>query len=279
MKIVKASDRLKSKHGIKGVIFGPFKIGKTSLLWTLDPEKTLFIDMEAGGLSVDGWGGDSIEINDWRDARNLACLIGGPNKSLRDNEIYSQAHYDSLDKSIDLSKYETIFIDSITQASRLALHWSKGQPQAISEKTGKPDIRGAYGLLGQEMVSWCNQIQHISEKNIWFVGLLDKKLDDFNRPVWVPQVEGQKTALELPGIVDQVITMAEISNNENDKTYRAFICNRPNPWGYPAGDRSGKLDMIEEPHLGRLMEKIRIGKRKVELTYKIESEETKNDEL
>ena len=29
-----------------------------------------------------------------------------------------------------------------------------------------------------------------------------------------------------------------------------------NEWGYPAKDRSGRLDTIEEPHLGRLMDKI-----------------------
>ncbi|MDO8284896.1 MAG: hypothetical protein Q7T69_07815, partial [Rhodoferax sp.] len=29
-----------------------------------------------------------------------------------------------------------------------------------------------------------------------------------------------------------------------------------NSWGYPAKDRSGRLDAIEEPNLGRLMKKI-----------------------
>ena len=30
------------------------------------------------------------------------------------------------------------------------------------------------------------------------------------------------------------------------------MCQTLNPWGYPAKDRSGRLDMVEEPHLGRL---------------------------
>ena len=38
--------------------------------------------------------------------------------------------------------------------------------------------------------------------------------------------------------------------------YRAFVTQAINPWGYPAKDRSGRLDMIEEPHLGKLMAKI-----------------------
>ena len=52
--------------------------------------------------------------------------------------------------------------------------------------------------------------------------------------------------------------MAELKA-EDGSPYRAFICTRPNPWSYPAGERSGKLDMVEQPHLGRLMEKIRNG--------------------
>ena len=37
---------------------------------------------------------------------------------------------------------------------------------------------------------------------------------------------------------------------------RFAVAHTLNTWGYPAKDRSGRLDLIEEPHLGRLMEKI-----------------------
>ena len=83
----------------------------------------------------------------------------------------------------------------------------------MSEKTGKPDVRGAYGLHGREMIAWLTHLQHTRGKNVWFVGILDEKLDDFNRKVFVPQIDGSKTGLELPGIVDQVITMAEIKGD------------------------------------------------------------------
>ncbi|PZP61458.1 MAG: hypothetical protein DI596_05035, partial [Azospira oryzae] len=61
--------------------------------------------------------------------------------------------------------------------------------------------------------------------------------------------------LELPGIVDEVVTLAELKADDGT-AYRAFVCHTLNPWGYPAKDRSGRLDQIEEPHLGRLMAKI-----------------------
>lgn len=259
LKIISADERLKANQGIKGVVFGPPKIGKTSLLWTLDPATTLCVDMEAGMLSVQGWQGDSIEVRKWEDARNLACFLGGPNPALRSDQPYSQAHYDyCLDLYGDpyvLEKYSTIFVDSITVSGRLSFGWCKGQPQAFSEKTGKPDMRGAYGLHGQEMISFLTQLQHIKGKNVWLVGILDERTDDFNRTVYVPQIEGSKTGLELPGIVDQVVSMVELKNDEG-QPYRAFVCHKLNPWGYPAGDRSGRLAMIEKPHLGDLMEKI-----------------------
>ena len=269
-KIITADERMSTQDGIKGVIFGPAKIGKTSLLWTLDPESTLFVDLEAGGLSVQGWQGDSIEVRTWEFARDLACFLGGANPAMRPDQNYSQAHYDAIlpafgDPGI-LNKYKTIFVDSITVASRLCWQYCTGQPEAFSEKTGKPDVRSAYGLLGREMIAWLTQLQHIKSRNIWFVGLLDAKKDDFGRTTHEPQIEGSKTGLELPGIMDQVVTMTELAADDGTP-YRAFVCTRPNQWGYPAGDRSCKLDQIEPPHLGRLMDKIKNGEKRNPAEY------------
>lgn len=257
--IISADERLAEKRGVKGCIFGKSGIGKTSLLWTLPPEKTLFFDLEAGDLAIEGWAGDAVRPRTWQECRDFAVFIGGPNPALREDQPYSQAHFDAVKERFGdpaaVEKYDTVFVDSITVAGRLCFQWCKGQPQAFSDKTGKPDTRGAYGLHGQEMIAWLTHLQHARGKNIWFVGILDEKLDDFNRRFFQPQIEGSKTGLELPGIVDQVITMAELKA-EDETPYRAFVCHTLNPHGFPAKDRSGRLDMVEEPHLGRLMEKI-----------------------
>jgi hypothetical protein len=269
-KIITADERMAGQGAIKGLIAGTSKVGKTSLLWTLDAPTTLFVNLEAGELSVQGWTGDSVEVRTWGDARNLACFLGGPNPALRSDQIYSQAHYnaiaDEYHAGIHPGKYITIFVDSITEASRLCWQWCTGQPDAFSEKTGKPDTRGTYGLLGREMIAWLKQLQHAKNCNVWFVCLLDSKKDDFGRTVHDLQIEGSKTGLELPGIVDQVITMSELTAEEGTQ-YRAFVCTRPNPWGFPAGDRSCKLDQLEPPHLGRLMEKIKNGAKANPASY------------
>lgn len=261
--IITADQRLAEPRGVKGVLVGKSGIGKTSQLWTLNPVSSLFFDLEAGDLAVEGWAGDTIRPRTWQECRDFAVFIGGPNPALRDDQPYSQAHFDAVcarfgDPAV-LDKYETVFVDSITVAGRLCLQWCKGQPQAYSEKTGKPDSRGAYGLMGQEMIGWLTHLQHTRSKNVWFVGILNESLDDFNRRVFTLQVDGSKTGLELPGIVDEVVTLAEVKAQNPDgsaSSYRAFVCHTLNQWGYPAKDRSGRLDAIEEPDLGRLMRKI-----------------------
>jgi hypothetical protein len=258
--IISADQRLATPRSIKGCIFGKSGIGKTSLLWTLDPVTTLFMDLEAGDLAIEGWAGDTIRPKTWDQCRDFAVFIGGPNPALRDEQPYSQAHYDAVVARLgdpdQLDRYRTIFIDSITVAGRLCFQWAKGQPEAFSDKTGKPDIRGAYGLHGREMIAWLTHLQHTRSKNIWFVGILDEKLDDFNRKVFVPQIDGAKTGLELPGIVDEVISMVELKDDDG-VPYRAFVCQTLNPFGFPAKDRSGRLEIVEQPDLGRLMDKIR----------------------
>jgi hypothetical protein len=258
--IITADERLAEERGVKAAIFGPPGIGKTTLLRTLNSTTSLFFDLEAGDLAIEGLAIDTIRPRTWRECRDFAVFIGGPNPALRKDQPYSEDHYQAICKKYGdpkvLEKYDTVFIDSITVAGRLCFQWCKGQPEAHSDKTGKPDIRGAYGLHGREMIAWLTHLQHTRAKNVIFVGILDEKFDDFNRKVFVPQIDGSKTGLELPGIVDEVLTLTSLPDDKG-VPQRVFVCHTQNSWGYPAKDRSGRLDLLEPPHLGQLIEKIR----------------------
>jgi hypothetical protein len=78
------------------LIVGPPGIGKTSLLRTLKATSTLFVDAEAGDLAVQDLHVDTIRIDDWDTARNLACRVGGPNPSFPPTACYSPAHYEAV---------------------------------------------------------------------------------------------------------------------------------------------------------------------------------------
>jgi hypothetical protein len=106
------------------------------------------------------------------------------------------------------------------------------------------------------MILWLNQLQHARAKNILFVGILERVVDEFRVATWQLQSEGSKTGRELPGIVDQIITMQFLDFGDGKPPMRGFVCTNPNPWSYPAKDRSGRLDQIEEPDLGKLLLKL-----------------------
>jgi hypothetical protein len=256
--IITADQRLKEKAGVKLVLLGKSGIGKTTQLKTLPEQATLFVDLEAGDLAVKDWRGDCVRPSTWKDFRDLAVFLAGPNMALPKDAPFSSEHYghvcEKFGDPAQLEKYDYYFVDSITVLARLALLWAKAQPQALSEKSGKPDTRGAYGLLGAEMIAALTHLQHARGKHVIFVAILDERIDDHNRKVFAPQIEGSKTAAELPGIVDEVITLAEIKS-DNDDSYRAFVTHTLNPYGYPAKDRSGELNLHEPPDLKALIDK------------------------
>jgi hypothetical protein len=256
LKIITVDERLAERRGAKILLIGPAGVGKTSLLRTLDPMRTLFLDVEAGDLSVQDVPVDMIQLDDWPTARDLACRIGGPNPSYPPTACYSQAHYDAVGGALDdLNKYATLFVDSITAISRLSFRWAEQQPEAFSDRSGKKDVRGAYGLHAREMINWLHQLQHARTMNVIFVGILERVVGDLNVASWQLQCEGGKTGRELPGIVDQIITMQFVDFGDGNPV-RAFVCTAPNSWGYPAKDRAGRLEQIEQPHLGKLIGKL-----------------------
>jgi hypothetical protein len=256
LKIISADQRLGERRGVKALIVGPSGIGKTSLLRTLDTARTLFLDADAGDLAVQDVPIDTGRVSDWPTARDLACRIGGPNPSYAPTACYSHAHFDTVGGAFEnIAKYDTLFVDSITAVSRLSYRWAEQQPEAFSERTGKKDTRAAYGLHAREMIAWLNQLQHARGLNVIFVAILEKVIDDFNMATWQPQMEGSKTGRELPGIVDQIITMQFVDFGDG-KPVRTFVCTSPNPWGYPGKDRSGRLEQFEEPDLGKLINKL-----------------------
>ncbi len=271
VRIITADERMSATENKTSLaIFGPPGVGKTTLIKTLPADKAVCFDLEAGMKSVQDWRGPSIPIRSFRDFRDLVILIGGPDPAQHPESYYGagyhahvQAQYAESGLEAFLKDRSHIFVDSITDLTRQAMAYAKQQAEAFSERTGKPDVRGAYGLLGREVIQALKHLQHARGKTVIFVGVLEKLTDEFGTSSWVPQMEGTKAGRELPGIVDQVVSMQLFAKTtegtwdlDEKSSERRLVCTAGNPWGLPAKDRSGRLDTTEPPDLAALLAKI-----------------------
>jgi hypothetical protein len=258
-KIIPAAAHSTAPRGAKILLVGPTGVGKTTLSRTLPAAMTLFVDVEAGDLAVQDLAIDTFRPRTWPECRDLAVYLAGANPAVPADAVYGEKHLDGVidefDDTKQLVKYRNFFIDSLTAVGRLCFAWASQQSEAFSERSGKRDLRGAYGLHAREMCAWLLHLQQARAVNIVFLGILETVTDEFNRTEHRLQMEGGRTSRELPAIVDQIVTMQWIDFGDGKLT-RAFICTSPNPWQYPGKDRSGRLDQIEEPHLGKLFDKL-----------------------
>jgi hypothetical protein len=138
----------------------------------------------------------------------------------------------------------------------LCFRFASAQPEAFSERTGKPDTRGAYGLHAREFLLALHHLQSARKLNIILIGALESAANDYGQLEHRLQAEGQRVPREIAGIVDIVITYAWLDFADTKPPQRGFVCTSPNPWRYPAKDRSGKLAMLEPPDLGALIRKV-----------------------
>ena len=122
-------------------------------------------------------------------------------------------------------------------------------------------MRAAYGLHAREMLAWLNQLQHARGMNVVFVGILEKSSTTSMSRLGTANGRS-KTGRELPGIVDQIITMHG-STSATATPARAFVCTRQTPGAIPQRIEPGRLEQIEKATLGELIDKlITSGQRK-----------------
>ena len=79
MQIIPADRRVTDARGVKLLVVGPSGVGKTSLLRTVDPASTLFVDIEAGDLAVQDLAVDTLRPRTWPECRDLAVALAGAN--------------------------------------------------------------------------------------------------------------------------------------------------------------------------------------------------------
>jgi hypothetical protein len=255
--IISPEERLAEQLGAHILLAGRAGDGKTRQTATLDPSSTIYIDTDHGVLSIANIPMLHIRPETWPEIQDLIVRIAGPNRSFLPQEAYSQAHFDRCGgflPGIENRQIVSVVLDSLTSTSRLCFRWASQQPEAFTER-GKLDLRSVYGLKARELLLALHHVQSARGLNIIIICALETVADEYGHAEHKLQVEGQRAPRELPGIFDVVVTLAWIDFGDG-KPAQVFVCNSPNPWQFPGKDRSGKLDQLEPPDLGKLIRKI-----------------------
>ena len=228
--------KVKSKEdihsdGIKCLIYGESGNGKTSLAATLDMSKTLVISFESGLLSVlDEEGGEHIQ---YVEPTNLGEL----------KEIY-----DELEGNADFAaKYDTIFIDSLSEISEMMIDALKKDPTVY---TGMKDNMKLYMMAQEKMIGIAKSFRDLKGFNVFMTALAATQTTNMVEKL-VPSMAGQKLATKLPPLFDFVFYM-----NSDADGKRQLITQPTN--AITAKSRSRKLESAETPDLGAILTKIKV---------------------
>lgn len=221
-------------NGIKILVHGPAGSGKTVMCGTAGV-KTLLISAEGGLLSLQGAIDTGLlpevvsELVDVIEVTSLEELL----------EAYEFC------KTADAEDYEWVQLDSISEIGEVVLE---------NEKQYSKDPRMAYGNLITEMQALLRKFRDLPNKNVLFTCKQQRVVDqDTERTMYVPSMPGSKLHQAIPYMFDEVFALRVEKDDEGDD-YRILQTNRD--IRYEAKDRSGKLDMWEEPSLHSLMKKI-----------------------
>lgn len=191
-------------------------------------EAPLIISAEGGLLALSGTDLPVFEINNREDC----------------NEVY-----DWIMMSAEANKYKTICIDSLSEIAEVLL---------TDEKQKSKDARQAYGVMFDEMSLLIRGFRDM-KKDVYFSAKMKRVVDDASGAVtFTPSVPGQMLLQALPHFFDEVF-VGRYGKLEDGSVYRYL--QTTSDMQYTAKDRSGTLTPVAEPHLGKVIETIKSGKR------------------
>jgi hypothetical protein len=229
------------------LVIGKYGLGKTSLLRTMlgqefrdgkwtqieNPpvEKICVLSAESGLLAV-------------RDLVKQGLVEG---YEIGSQHEFKEA-YQLLAAAPEMkSRYSWVFIDSLTEISARC-------DQVMREKY--PDRAKTFARWDDYYATIQLAIKGFRDLNdysVVFTCLETIEKDDNNRRYTAPDVVGKGLKEKLPSFFDEVLYMA-LHPDKEGKEHRVFYTQPVNE--YPAKDRSGKLNTIEQPNLLHIRRKI-----------------------
>ena len=211
-----------ASNGIKILVHGQAGIGKTCLCASLP--NPIILSVESGLLSLADVDIPVIEIKTIDDLAEA---------------------YDWLAESEEGRQYQSVCLDSVSEIAEVVLSNEKGKEKVP---------RKAYGNMQEIMAELMRNFRDLPGRNVYFSAKQERIQDESGRILYGPSMPGQKLAQQIPYLFDEVFCY-QMVKDQNGVPQRILLTQ---PDGISvAKDRSGKLDMWEEPNLGAIIDKIR----------------------
>ncbi len=221
--MIKLTTTREIKPFVNTCIYGESGVGKTQLCSTVDAP--LIISAEGGLLTLHNKDIPVFEIHGKKECNEVYDWLAGSNES---------------------SQYKTICIDSLSEIAEVLL---------AEEKANTKDARQAYGVMNDEMAILIRGFRDI-KKDVYFTCKQKRLVNDTTQAVnFIPSVPGNSLLQSLPYFFDELFVM-RIGVLEDGSSYRFIQTVKDRQ--YEAKDRSGSLKPVIEPHLGKIIDTIKV---------------------
>ncbi len=205
--------------GVKSIVYGPAGSGKTPIINTAP--RPVLLACEPGLLSMRG--------------STVPTFIAPDAKKIDE-------FWDWVFGSNETKNFDTIAVDSVSQMAETYL-----------ERANKDNKHGlaAYGQMATDVLKQLDRLYFLQHKHTYLVAKLEIKngaVGSFSRPYY----PGQQLPVAMPHKYDQILHL-DIHNVPSVGQVKSFQCQ--STIDVMARDRTGRLDMFEQPDFGALVRK------------------------
>lgn len=220
MAIQLRSTRDVAATGIKVLVYGAAKAGKTTLIKTLP--NPIILSAEGGLLSLSDMDIPYLEVGNMEQLQEAYRYI-------RDSE------------------YQSVALDSISEIAEVVLN---------AEKKVAKDPRAAYGALQDVMGEMIRGFRDIPGKHVYFSAKMEKVQDEAGRLLYGPSLPGNKLPQALPYFFDMIFAL-RAEKDSDGILQRALMTETDGLW--QAGARTvdaRRLDAFEPADLSHIITKL-----------------------